>query len=80
MCWESLALILILIKRFNDSVTSGSRLLTIFVRDGIIYFVCIQAVTVADLVVLKTLPVRLQRIHCGGNQAHDINISPFLSS
>jgi len=62
MGWETLGLILILMKRYKDRTTSGSPLLDVMVQDGIMYFVAIQAVTVADLVILNTLPNDLSSV------------------
>ncbi|KLO20545.1 hypothetical protein SCHPADRAFT_934382 [Schizopora paradoxa] len=62
MSWETLGLLLIMIKRYYDHTTLGSRLFYVILQDGILYFVAIQAVTIADIVLLNTLPDDLSSV------------------
>jgi len=57
VCSDAVALALLLIKSFTAFRSSKSGLLTVMVRDGIGYFACVMGLSIANMIVLRTVAV-----------------------
>ncbi|KLO08767.1 hypothetical protein SCHPADRAFT_908362 [Schizopora paradoxa] len=63
VCSDAVTLALLLIKSVTSSRSSRSGLLTVMVRDGIGYFVCVMGLSIANMIVLRTVAPMMRDLY-----------------